>query len=158
MDQTLFHIKLNSLRAELNLSWEEMARLSGIENPKSYFYWQGVITENTNTASVEKAARALNRIPIVYYRVLDRHIEDLGIEPFDTRSIDNYTGRVFQKHRRRIGRTQYEIADMVGIAQPTYNEYERGVKRPRVHVLENLCKELGLHPVYLLREVHPILG
>ena len=158
MEKTLFHTKLDSVRVELMLSWEDIAERFEVKEIRRCFYRQGKITEATNTASVERAANVFGLVPLVFYRVLDRGLEDLGIEPFDVRGVENYIGRVFQKHRIGLGLTHQGVADGVSIGRSTYSEYESGVRRPRVHILEKLCKELRLHPVYLLQEVRSELG
>jgi len=45
------------------------------------------------------------------------------------------------KHARKLNAmTQYEVADLLGITQPTYGSYERGISEPSLEKLALLAK------------------
>lgn len=45
--------------------------------------------------------------------------------------------------REKAGYTQAEIANLLGIAQPTYAQYETGAKAPTVYTAVKLAQKLG---------------
>ncbi len=47
-----------------------------------------------------------------------------------------------RKLREEKGITQTELADLVGVAQPTIAQYERGLKFPTIITAVNLAKVL----------------
>lgn len=48
--------------------------------------------------------------------------------------------------RKRIekGLSQYELADMLGVKQPSINHIEKGRRNPSFEVLEKVCKILEI--------------
>jgi transcriptional regulator with XRE-family HTH domain len=52
--------------------------------------------------------------------------------------------------------TQQEVAARVGVAQPTYAQYELGIRRPPVSMLPQLAQTLGVALEELMgQNVHP---
>lgn len=45
--------------------------------------------------------------------------------------------------REKAGYTQAEIANLLGVAQPTYAQYETGAKAPTVYTAVKLAQKLG---------------
>lgn len=52
--------------------------------------------------------------------------------------------------RKREGKTQEEIANMLGVKRATYGEYERGKITPSIEKLDQMAKILGTTPQYLI--------
>lgn len=52
-------------------------------------------------------------------------------------------GENIKKAREEKGMEQSELADMVGVSQPTISSYESGVREPRLGVIKLLARVLG---------------
>lgn len=50
-----------------------------------------------------------------------------------------------RKFRKRLGQTQEELADRLGIKRPTYAKYETGMSNPPSEVMDEL-RRLGYDP------------
>lgn len=58
--------------------------------------------------------------------------------------------------RKNRGATQSEVAEMLGISQPTYNRYETGTHEPDNETVARLAKYFGVSADYLLGiDEHP---
>lgn len=63
--------------------------------------------------------------------------------------VQSFAKRLRQS-RSRLGLTQMQLADMVGVKRGTLNNWERGRSYPEVSQLICLCRALGVTPEYLL--------
>ena len=59
-------------------------------------------------------------------------------------------GEAARAARLRLGLTQEEVAQRVGLAQSVYGRIERGGMKPSVPTLRKLCLALGITPETLL--------
>ncbi len=71
-----------------------------------------------------------------------------------------YLGRVAREARTRLGLTQEEVAERVGVATEVYGRVERGNMLPSVPTLMRLCHALALDANALLgfSSARPALG
>ena len=69
--------------------------------------------------------------------------EGLGTDPYEGTSLDAI-GRRLQLVRRVHGMAQNEFCARAGLATNTYNQYEKGKKRPSVENAIALCEQYGL--------------
>lgn len=49
-----------------------------------------------------------------------------------------------RKAREKAGLSQAEVADAIGVARPTYSNYERGVREPYVPMIQKIAEVLGM--------------
>jgi transcriptional regulator with XRE-family HTH domain len=61
-------------------------------------------------------------------------------------------GRNIERHRRRNGLTQGDLAYALTVTQSTIHNWERGVSTPPLHRLYRLAEVLGVNVVGLLTE------
>lgn len=57
------------------------------------------------------------------------------------------------KYRKANGITQRELAEKLGVAQPTITQYETGVRKPDIVTLKKLAKILGCTTDQLLEPI-----
>ena len=55
-----------------------------------------------------------------------------------------------KKARERLGLSQVEVAEKVGISQPMYSYYESGLKTPTLHLAKTMANVLGVSLDYLV--------
>ncbi|QSQ12057.1 helix-turn-helix transcriptional regulator [Myxococcus landrumensis] len=74
--------------------------------------------------------------------------------------LANTVGRAARVARSRLGLTQADVAERVGIAMDVYSRMERGRVLPSVTTLRRMCQVLGLDANVLLglREAVPEVG
>lgn len=48
-----------------------------------------------------------------------------------------------KKARLKAGLTQKEVAEKMGIQQPNYGQWERGIRKPKLETLEKLAEIFG---------------
>ena len=58
---------------------------------------------------------------------------------------------LFEAHRRELGLSQKELAQALGMAWSTVNEYLKGRRQPSVFVLSQLCRVLQIETGELFR-------
>lgn len=61
-------------------------------------------------------------------------------------------GRNIERHRRRNGLTQHELAYALAVTQSTVHNWEQGTSSPPLHRLYRLADVLGVNVVGLLTE------
>jgi transcriptional regulator with XRE-family HTH domain len=54
--------------------------------------------------------------------------------------------REIKRSRLRMGLTQQQLAELVGVAQPAVSEWERGAKEPSDAIKATLIGRLGIDP------------
>lgn len=59
----------------------------------------------------------------------------------------------FEKHRRKAGLRQVEVAELLRVAQCTISAWERGVSRPRAALLPEISRLYDCSIEQLLEEV-----
>lgn len=59
-------------------------------------------------------------------------------------------GDNLRTYRKKAGLTQFEMAELAGIADRTYTDIERGEVNPRVQTLLRICQVLKITPNDLL--------
>ena len=52
--------------------------------------------------------------------------------------------------RQKVGLSQKELAEKIGIQQTQYSRYENGTSKPSTDILEKLVKEFNINVNYLL--------
>jgi len=57
-----------------------------------------------------------------------------------------------KKRRRLLGLTQQEVADALGVSQPSYAQIESGRRMPGLDVVERVAQALDVLPADLLGE------
>lgn len=57
------------------------------------------------------------------------------------------------KYRKAKGITQRELAEKLGVAQPTITQYETGARKPDIVTLKKLAKILGCTTDQLLEPI-----
>ena len=62
-------------------------------------------------------------------------------------------GQSIQKKRKSLGMTQKELAEKVGVATITIQQYERNVREPKFEIVKRIAKALGVSQFDLLRPV-----
>jgi transcriptional regulator with XRE-family HTH domain len=74
----------------------------------------------------------------------------------DTGSTKEWSKQVFSKNLRRYmessGKTQKEIAEIAGVTAPTFNEWIRGKKFPRIDKVQKLADYFGIKKSDLIEE------
>ena len=77
----------------------------------------------------------------------------------DTGSTKEWSKQVFSKNLRRYmessGKTQKEIAEIAGVTAPTFNEWIRGKKFPRIDKVQKLADYFGIKKSDLIEEKPP---
>ena len=61
-------------------------------------------------------------------------------------------GEQIKKARKSAGLTQAQLAERIGIAAGTIQQYERGIRQPRFEILEKIADELQISVVFLTRD------
>lgn len=61
---------------------------------------------------------------------------------------------VIKKHRKKIGLTQAELADKVGIGRSTLAQYEAGDRNPKKDALEKIAQALDMTPAEFFKEIY----
>lgn len=63
-------------------------------------------------------------------------------------------GEVIREHRRRLGLTQEQVADRLGVTAPAVNKWERGVTTPDIGLLSPIARllEVSLEELLSFRE------
>lgn len=56
-----------------------------------------------------------------------------------------------QQARKKLGLTQAELADRVGVRQNAISNYEQGIRYPRLDELEHIAKALKVKVEQLIR-------
>ena len=56
-----------------------------------------------------------------------------------------------QQARKKLGLTQAELADKVGVRQNAISNYEQGIRYPRLDELEHIAKALKTTPARLIK-------
>ncbi len=59
-------------------------------------------------------------------------------------------GERVRKAREKAGHTQKQLAEFLGVTQPTYSQYEASVRLPSLEVFARLVQVLGVSADYLL--------
>lgn len=62
-------------------------------------------------------------------------------------------GESIQEKRKSLGMTQKELAEKVGVATITIQQYERNVREPKFEIVKRIAKALGVSQFELLRPV-----
>lgn len=65
-------------------------------------------------------------------------------------------GQAARGARERMGLTQAQVADLIGISPVVYNRLENAKMLPSVHTLVRLCEALRVTSDELLGRAHPI--
>jgi transcriptional regulator with XRE-family HTH domain len=68
--------------------------------------------------------------------------------PFDATQL----GRNIERHRRRNGLTQIDLAYALTVTQSTVHNWEQGTSTPPLHRLYRLADVLGVNVIALLTE------
>lgn len=68
--------------------------------------------------------------------------------PFNARQF----GRNIERHRRKNGLTQHELAYALAVTQATIHNWEQGTSTPPLHRLYRLADALGVNVIGLLTE------
>jgi transcriptional regulator with XRE-family HTH domain len=63
-------------------------------------------------------------------------------------------GQLIREHRLEQERTQQDVAERLGISQPSYSAYETGLAFPTVPILLGLLRELEISLAALLGLLH----
>lgn len=58
--------------------------------------------------------------------------------------------------RKAAGLTQADVADALGVRQPTYADIETGSNSPNLATIERIAEALGVSPIELLGEKMPV--
>jgi transcriptional regulator with XRE-family HTH domain len=67
--------------------------------------------------------------------------------------IEKRLGEVLKKHRTDYGLTQEELALRCGLERVYISLIERGKRKPTVHVIFTICRELHIKPSLFIKEV-----
>ena len=59
-------------------------------------------------------------------------------------------GRKMKERRLQLNLTQREVAEQLGVAQPVYQRFERGIFECNYSQLASICKLLDISADYLL--------
>ena len=59
---------------------------------------------------------------------------------------------VIKAHRKVLGISQQDLAEMSGISLPTVKDIERGLANPSLSTISKLLDVLGMEIVYLVRQ------
>ena len=51
--------------------------------------------------------------------------------------------------RQKLGLTQTEAAERIGVSQPAYQRYEAGVRTPSIQVVKEMAKAFSVSEAYL---------
>jgi transcriptional regulator with XRE-family HTH domain len=54
--------------------------------------------------------------------------------------------------RQKLGLTQSEAAERIGVSQPAYQRYEAGVRTPSIQVVKEMAKAFNVSEAYLTGE------
>lgn len=54
--------------------------------------------------------------------------------------------------RQKLGLTQSEAAERIGVSQPAYQRYEAGVRAPSIQVVKEMAKAFNVSEAYLTGE------
>lgn len=68
--------------------------------------------------------------------------------PFDAVQL----GHNIERHRRRNGLSQHDLAYALTVTQPTVHNWEQGTSTPPLHRLYRLAELLGVNVIALLTE------
>jgi transcriptional regulator with XRE-family HTH domain len=68
-------------------------------------------------------------------------------------NIERKLGEVLKKHRKNMGFSQEELALRCGIERVYISMIERGERKPTVHIMFKICKELKLKPSVFFKEI-----
>lgn len=66
--------------------------------------------------------------------------------------VQHRLGRRIRQHRQRVGLTQVELAESIGLDASTVRALESGRRGCSLHVLVNLAEKLGVTPGELLNQ------
>lgn len=59
-------------------------------------------------------------------------------------------GERIKKIRMQLGKSQYEVADALGISRPRYAHYEQGRSEPDIEMLKKIARYFGVSVEYLI--------
>ncbi|MBZ4336712.1 helix-turn-helix domain-containing protein [Corallococcus sp. AS-1-12] len=71
-------------------------------------------------------------------------------QPAHSQPLASTIGNAARAARTRLGLTQADMAQRVGLAHAVYSRMERGLILPRVSTLQRLCGALGVTPDELM--------
>ena len=57
-----------------------------------------------------------------------------------------FFGEVIRNARKSLGLTQRQLAEMVGVANTSISNWEKGLSRPDADLIQELCRVLQLQP------------
>lgn len=69
--------------------------------------------------------------------------------------MDEYIGKRIEKERKRLGLTQNDVAQKMGISYQSIAQWENGLRNPKPDTLKRIAEAMGI-PVNQLIEVKPI--
>lgn len=70
----------------------------------------------------------------------------------------NKIGNNLHAHRKRMGLTQSEVAELAGLADRTYADIERGSVNMRLETILRICDVLHVTPDEILTENNPSIA
>lgn len=73
-----------------------------------------------------------------------------GARIFSPMNEYDTTAARMRARRAYCGLTQAQLAEAVGVSQPTIGAYERGHREPTLNVLCRIARVLGVEPVDLI--------
>ncbi|WBL15114.1 helix-turn-helix domain-containing protein [Sutcliffiella sp. NC1] len=72
-------------------------------------------------------------------------------------NIENKLGEVLRKYRKKMGFSQEELAFRCGLERVYISMIERGQRKPTVHTMFIICKELRIRPSAFFNEIEESL-
>lgn len=140
----MFKERLKALRKEAGLTQKDMARNFGTSQP-SYQQWEsGKRTPNSD--NLEKLANFFNVSTDYLIGLSDTKTTAQAIEIPNTSTF----AQRLKALRKEAGLTQKEIAEQLGIKQPTYAQWENGRVKPKAETLEKFSNFFNVSTDYLL--------
>lgn len=65
-------------------------------------------------------------------------------------NIKENVGKKLKERRQQLGMTQQQVADALGVAQPVYQRFEKGVFECSYSQIVDICKLFDISADYLL--------
>ena len=123
-------------------------RASGV-HPQFFYNINSSRDVSIRYKSLEQIAAGMERVPLAFY-TKEGNLEDLGIKGILKKGLPpNYVGKVFKKHRERLGLEPRKVAARSYLPLAVYTAYEDGTKMPTTRAIESISRVLEIVPLYL---------